>query len=82
MALYEARQALRPAMEDEAVQRMQAVYGDKYSVLTMFDAQRDVDKSLKNKQNDRSVRMTLRSTEIQKDPYYNKRKARPNKHER
>ena len=44
--LYEARQAIRPGMEQEAVNRAQEVYGEKYSPLLMFDSKKTVSRML------------------------------------
>ena len=40
--LYEARQASRPSKEQEAENRAQEVYGEKYSPLLMFDSKKAV----------------------------------------
>lgn len=59
VALYEARLALRPTKKREAVQQLQGAYSDKYSPLTMFDSQHDVDKMLGEKESRQSVRENL-----------------------
>lgn len=38
--LYETKQAIRPGKEQEAENRAQQVYGEKYSPLLMFDSKR------------------------------------------
>ena len=38
--LYEARQAIRPGKEQEAENRAQQVYGEKYNPLLMFDSKK------------------------------------------
>ena len=40
--LYDARQAIRPEMEQDAVHKLQKQYADKYSHLTMVDGKREV----------------------------------------
>ena len=44
--LYEARQAIRPSKEQEAENRAQEVYGEKYSPLLMFDSKKAVSRML------------------------------------
>ena len=46
MQLYEARQAIRPGKEQEAENRAQEVYGEKYSPLLMFDSKKAVSRML------------------------------------
>lgn len=40
--LYDARQTIRPEMEQDAVHKLQERYGDKYSHMTMVDGKREV----------------------------------------
>ena len=40
--LYDARQAIRPEKEQEAVRKLQDRYADKYSHMTMVDGKREV----------------------------------------
>lgn len=40
--LYDARQAIRPEKEQEAVRKLQGRYADKYSHVTMVDSKREV----------------------------------------
>ena len=44
--LYEARQAIRPGKEQEAENRAQEVYGEKYNPLLMFDSKKSVSRML------------------------------------
>ena len=46
MQFYEAKQAIRPEKEQEAESRVQAVYGEKYSPLLMFDSKKAVSRML------------------------------------
>lgn len=46
MQLYEARQATRPDKEQEAENRAQQVYGEKYSPLLMFDSKKTASRML------------------------------------
>lgn len=59
IALYEAHLALRPEIERGAVRQLQVSYGDKYSPLTMFDSQHDIEKMLGEKTPRPSVRKQL-----------------------
>lgn len=40
--LYDARQAIRPEMEQDAIHKLQERYADKYSHMTMVDGKREV----------------------------------------
>ena len=40
--LHDARQAIRPEMEKDAIHKLQERYGDKYSHMTMVDGKREV----------------------------------------
>lgn len=40
--LYDARQAIRPEMEQDAIYKLQERYADKYSHMTMVDGKREV----------------------------------------
>ena len=44
--LYETKQAIRPGKEQEAENRAQQVYGEKYSPLLMFDSKKAVSRML------------------------------------
>ena len=66
-ALYEVRQALRPAKEREAVQQLQTAYDDKCSPLTMLDSQRDVGTMFKENKETRSIRTSTKSMRLKRD---------------
>ena len=44
--LYKAKQAIRPGKEQEAENRAQEVYGEKYNPLLMFDSKKAVSRML------------------------------------
>lgn len=44
--LYEVRQVIRPCKKQEAENRAQQVYGEKYSPLLMFDSKKTVSRML------------------------------------
>ncbi len=54
--LYEARQAIRPSQEQEAENRAQEVYGEKYNPLLMFDSKKAVSRMLHEDIERRAVR--------------------------
>ena len=57
--LYEAKQVIRPGKEQEAENRAQQVYGEKYNPLLMFDSQKVVSRMLNESAEERSVREKL-----------------------
>ncbi len=59
--LYEARQAIPPAKEQEAESRAQQVYGEKYSPLLMFDSKKAVSRMLQRIWSDRRYRRMMRT---------------------
>ena len=61
--LYEARQAIRPDMEQEAVNRAQEVYGEKYSPLLMFDSKKAVSRMLHEDMERQAVRRMVRQAQ-------------------
>lgn len=60
LELYEARQTVRFEYEQNAMQRVQNAYGDKYNPLMMFDSKRDVANLLHEEAEVRSIRERLR----------------------
>ena len=56
MQFYEAKQAIRPEKEQEAESRVQAVYGEKYSPILMFDSQKTVSCMLNEDKERQAVR--------------------------
>lgn len=56
MQLYEARQVIRPSKEQEAENRAQQVYGEKYSPLLMFDSKKAVSRMLHEDMERQAVR--------------------------
>ena len=60
---YEAKQAIRPEKEQEAESRVQAVYGEKYSPILMFDSQKTVSCMLNEDKERQAVRRMLRQAQ-------------------
>lgn len=61
--LYEARQAIRPSKEQEAENRAQEVYGEKYSPLLMFDSKKAVSRMLHEDIERQAVRRIVRQSQ-------------------
>ena len=61
--LYEARQAIRPGKEQEAENRAQQVYGEKYSPLLMFDSKKTVSRMLHEDMERQAVRKLVRQAQ-------------------
>jgi len=61
--LYEARQASRPSKEQEAENRAQEVYGEKYSPLLMFDSKKAVSRMLHEDMERQAVRRMVRQAQ-------------------
>lgn len=58
--LYDARQAIRPAKEQNAVCRIQDVYGDKYKIMAMLDSKRNVSLMLDEYVEDKTIQQMKR----------------------
>ena len=65
MQLYETKQAIRPGKEQEAENRAQQVYGEKYSPLLMFDSKKAVSRMLHEDMERQAVRRMVR--QVQKE---------------
>ena len=63
--LYDARQELRPEMEQATVQRVQERYGDKYNSFVMADSKRDVSLHLDEYAETQEIRKIKREREYQ-----------------
>lgn len=61
--LYEARQAIRPGKEQEAENRAQQVYGEKYNPLLMFDSKKAVSRMLNEDTEQQNVRRLVRQAQ-------------------
>ena len=61
--LYEARQAIRPGKEQEAENRAQEVYGEKYNPLLMFDSKKTVSRMLHEDMERQAVRRMVRQAQ-------------------
>ena len=69
---YETKQAIRPGKEQEAENRAQEVYGEKYSPILMFDSKKAVSRMLHEDIERQAVRKMVR--QAQKGQHPNKRK--------
>ena len=63
MQLYETKQAIRPGKEQEAENRAQQVYGEKYSPLLMFDSKKVVSRVLHEDMERQTVRRMMRQAQ-------------------
>ena len=77
--LYEARQAIRPGKEQEAENRAQEVYGEKYNPLLMFDSKKAVSRMLGEDAERQAVRRIARQAQRKQQSCY---KIKRNEQER
>ena len=63
MQLYETKQTIRPSKEQEAENRAQEVYGEKYSPLLMFDSKKAVSRMLHEDIERQAVRRIVRQSQ-------------------
>ena len=61
--LYETKRAIRPGKEQEAENRAQQVYGEKYSPLLMFDSKKAVSRMLHEDMERQAVRRMVRQAQ-------------------
>ena len=61
--LYETKQAIRPGKEQEAENRAQQVYGEKYSPLLMFDSQKEISRMLNEEAERQAVRRMVQQAQ-------------------
>ena len=61
--LYKARQAIRSGKEQEAENRAQQVYGEKYNPLLMFDSKKAVSRMLNEDTEQQNVRRLVRQAQ-------------------
>ena len=73
MQLYEARQAIRPGKEQEAENRAQEVYGEKYNPLLMFDSKKEVSRMLVEDAERLAVRRMVRQTQKEQQIFRKKK---------
>ena len=71
--LYEARQAIRPGKEQEAENRAQEVYGEKYNPLLMFDSKKAVSRMLHEDMERQAVRRIVRQAQKGQQIFQNKK---------
>ena len=71
--LYEARQAIRPSKEQEAENRAQEVYGEKYNPLLMFDSKKEVSRMLVEDAERLAVRRMVRQTQKEQQIFRKKK---------
>ena len=63
MQLYETKQTIRPVKEQEAENRAQQVYGEKYNPLLMFDSKKAVSRMLHEDMERQAVRRMMRQAQ-------------------
>ena len=66
MQLYEARQSIRPGKEQEAEDRAQEAYGEKYSSPLMMDSKKTVSRMLNEDMERQTMRKMVR--QAQREP--------------
>ena len=71
--LYEARQAIRPSKEQEAENRAQQVYGEKYNPLLMFDSKKAVSRMLHEDMERQAVRRMVRQAQEEQQTFRKKK---------
>ena len=71
--LYEARQAVRPGKEQEAENRAQQVYGEKYSPLLMFDSKKAVSRMLHEDMERQAVRRMVWQAQKEQQTFQKKK---------
>ena len=71
--LYEARQAIRPGKEQEAENRAQQAYGEKYSPLLMFDSKKAVSRMLHEDIERQAVRRLVRQAQKEQQASHEKK---------
>ncbi len=71
--LYEARQAIRPAKEETAENRVQQVYGEKYNPLLMFDSKKVVSRMLHEDMERQAVRKVVRQAQKEQQVSHKKK---------
>ena len=71
--LYEAKQAIRPGKEQEAENRAQQVYGEKYSPLLMFDSKKAVSRMLHEDMERQAVRRMVWQAQKEQQTFQKKK---------
>ena len=71
--LYEAKQAIRPGKEQEAENRAQQVYGEKYSPLLMFDSKKAVSRMLHKDMERQAVRRMVWQAQKEQQTFQKKK---------
>ena len=71
--LYEARQAIRPDKEQEAENRVQQVYGEKYNPLLMFDSKKAVSRMLHEDMERQAVRRMVWQAQKEQQTFQKKK---------
>ena len=73
MQLYKTKQAIRPSKEQEAENRAQEVYGEKYNPLLMFDSKKVVSRMLNEDIERQAVRRMVRQAQKEQQIFQNKK---------
>ena len=71
--LYETKQTIRPVKEQEAENRAQQVYGEKYNPLLMFDSKKAVSRMLHEDMERQAVRRMVRQAQKEQQIWHNKK---------
>ena len=71
--LYEARQAIRPGKEQEAENRAQQAYCEKYNSLLMFDSKKAVSRMLHEDIERQAVRRMVRQAQKEQQAHYKRK---------
>ena len=71
--LYKTKQAIRPSKEQEAENRAQQVYGEKYSSLLMFDSKKAVSRMLHEDMERQAVRKVVRQAQKEQQVSHKKK---------
>ena len=73
--LYKTRQAIRPGKEQEAENRAQQVYGEKYNLLLMFDSKKAVSRMLDEDAERQNVRRLVRLAHKEQQTFQKEKSA-------
>ena len=73
--LYETRQAIRPGKEQEAENRAQQVYGEKYNLLLMFDSKKAVSRMLDEDAERQNVQRLVRLAHKEQQTFQKEKSA-------
>lgn len=72
--LYEARQVIRPSKEQEAENRAQQVYGEKYNPFLMFDSNKTVSRIPNKDIKRQAIRRMIRQAQKEQQTFQKEKK--------